>query len=126
MTAQSDQRPRVGDNGAKLRRLQSSRSSGKALPTDINQLVDEALTLANYGTHAKTPGFKVITHKRLDASAGVVALEPQEISRVMLNLFSNAFHALHRRQIESADTAYAPMLQVSTFGTPESVRIQVS
>ena len=105
--------------------LQSSRTSGKPVPTELNLLVDEALTLAHFGTHAKTQGFKVQSDKHYDPACGLAAVEPQEISRVMLNLFSNAFHSMRRRQIESNDPAYAPTLRVTTQGTPEGVQIRV-
>lgn len=105
--------------------LQSSRTDGTPVLTDINRLVDEALMLAHYGTHARTPGFKVQVHRSLDASAGSAAIQPQEITRVLLNLFSNSFHALHRRLRDSSGSGWQPQIWVQSRGDAGQVRVTV-
>ena len=74
--------------------LQHSRaSSGQKEPTDINALADEYLRLAYQGQRAKAPSFKVIITTDFDDSIGMIEVVPQDIGRVLLNLYNNAFYA---------------------------------
>ena len=74
--------------------LQHSRaSSGKKELTDINALANEYLRLANQGLRAKDPSFNVTIQTDFDESIGMIAMVPQDIGRVLLNLYNNAFYA---------------------------------
>ncbi len=74
--------------------LQHSRaSSGKKELTDINALANEYLRLAYQGLRAKDPSFNVTIQTDFDESIGMIAMVPQDIGRVLLNLYSNAFYA---------------------------------
>src|SRR5262249_14512216 len=55
-----------------------------------------------------------------------IALVPQDITRVCLNLFSNGFYAATKRQREGGDPEFKPTLKVSTrdFGDAVEVRIR--
>ncbi len=77
--------------------LQHSRANtGKKEPTDINALADEYLRLSYHGLRAKDKDFNavpidigIITD--FDESLGKIEVVPQDIGRVLLNLFNNAF-----------------------------------
>ena len=74
--------------------LQHSRSSsGKKEPTDINALANEYLRLAYQGQRAKDKSFNVTIKTDFDETLGLVAVVPQDIGRVLLNLYNNAFYA---------------------------------
>ena len=74
--------------------LQHSRaSSGKKELTDINALANEYLRLAYQGLRAKDPSFNVTIQTDFDESIGMIAMVPQDIGRVLLNLYNNAFYA---------------------------------
>jgi len=74
--------------------LQHSQSSnGKKEPTDINKLVDEYLRLAYHGLRAKDKSFNVTLKTDYDESIGNINIIPQDIGRVLLNLYNNAFYA---------------------------------
>ena len=71
--------------------LHSREGSGERRPVDINSLVEESLNLAYHGARAEQQGFQVRLEQNFDAAAGKAELFPQEITRVLLNLISNAF-----------------------------------
>ncbi|MBV9961175.1 MAG: tetratricopeptide repeat protein [Parafilimonas sp.] len=75
--------------------LQHSRqSSGKKEPTDINALCDEYLRLSYHGLRAKDKSFNADLKTNFDESIGKINIVPQDIGRVLLNLFNNAFYAV--------------------------------
>ena len=76
--------------------LQHSRSStGQKEPTDINALADEYLRLTYHGLRAKDKSFNPTMKTDFDATnLGKINIIPQEIGRVLLNLFNNAFYAV--------------------------------
>jgi signal transduction histidine kinase len=79
--------------------LQHSRkSSGQKEPTDINALADEYLRLSYHGLRAKDKSFNATIETNFDQSIGKINVIPQEIGRVLLNLFNNAFYACTERR----------------------------
>ena len=75
--------------------LQHSRSTSNATkePTDINKLADEYLRLAYHGLRAKDKSFNATIITDFDEGIGNINIIPQDIGRVLLNLFNNAFYA---------------------------------
>ena len=68
--------------------LQHSRSSsGIKEPTDINALADEYLRLAYHGFRAKDKSFNATLKTDFDESIGKINIIPQDIGRVILNLY---------------------------------------
>ena len=79
--------------------LQHSQSSvGKKEPTDINALTDEYLRLAYHGYRAKEKSFNVLMKTNYDESIGKINMIPQDMGRVLLNLYNNAFYAVSERK----------------------------
>ena len=79
--------------------LQHSRASSNVKePTDINKLADEYLRLTYHGLRAKDKSFnsELITH--FADNLPKVNVVPQDIGRALLNLFTNAFYAVHQKQ----------------------------
>ncbi|MBS1935518.1 MAG: hypothetical protein JST96_16070, partial [Bacteroidetes bacterium] len=73
--------------------LQHSRKSeGKKEPTDINALCDEYLRLSYHGLRAKDKSFNADMKTDFDTTLSKLNVVPQDIGRVMLNLFNNAFY----------------------------------
>jgi signal transduction histidine kinase len=106
--------------------LQHSRSSGGAKePVDINKLVEEYLRLAFHGLRAKDKSFEVSTQTRFDPSLPATPVVPQEIGRVLLNLFNNAFHAMGERKHQEGDM-YKPMLTITTRRLEDRIDISVA
>ncbi len=94
--------------------LQHSRtSSGHKEPIDINALADEYLRLSYHGLRAKDKSFNVALETDFDKTIGKVEIIPQDIGRVLLNLYNNAFYAVMEKKKQS-DKAYEPVVSVKT------------
>ncbi|HEY6976761.1 MAG TPA: ATP-binding protein, partial [Chitinophagaceae bacterium] len=104
--------------------LQHSRAStGKKEPTDINALADEYLRLSYHGMRAKDKNFNADIKTDFDNTIGKINLVPQDMGRVLLNLFNNAFYACAERSRSavtqnaspgSAEQQYKPTVSVCT------------
>jgi signal transduction histidine kinase len=98
--------------------LQHSRkSTGEKEPTDINALADEYLRLSFHGLRAKDKNFHADFKTDFDAAIGKINIVPQDIGRVLLNLFNNAFYAVTQKQKAEdlkQNTSYKPLVSVQT------------
>jgi signal transduction histidine kinase len=105
--------------------LQHSRSSdGKKEPTDLNALADEYLRLAYHGLRARDKSFNASMETDFDPTLPKVEVIPQDIGRVLLNLITNAFHAVGDRKVTSPE-GYEPTVWVKTRKTDQGVEISV-
>jgi signal transduction histidine kinase len=106
--------------------LEHSRgSSGERRSVDLNALVDEALNLAYHGARAQDQGFNITLRRDFDEGVAPITLVPQDITRVLLNMFGNGFYAAHRRQAMEAATGFEPTLSVATRELADAVEIRV-
>ncbi|MGA0555762.1 tetratricopeptide repeat protein [Larkinella sp. VNQ87] len=106
--------------------LEHSRaSSGEKQPTDLNALADEYFRLAYHGLRAKDKDFQAELLTDFDAKTGSIELVPQDIGRVLLNLYNNAFYAVRERQ-KSGQPGYVPQVRVQTKRQPAGVEIRVN
>ncbi|OSZ73597.1 hypothetical protein CAP36_16390 [Chitinophagaceae bacterium IBVUCB2] len=105
--------------------LQHSRSSsGQKEPTDINALADECMRLSYHGFRAKDKSFNTITETNFDSSIPKISLLPQDIGRVILNLFTNAFYSVAQKKKVLGDV-YNPTVTVRTSRTAKGVAISI-
>jgi ligand-binding sensor domain-containing protein/signal transduction histidine kinase len=94
--------------------LQHSRSNpGTKEPTDLNALADEFLRLSYHGIRAKDKSFNVTMITDYDKAIGNISLIAQDIGRVLLNLYNNAFYAVIEKK-KSADQEFQPEVSVTT------------
>jgi signal transduction histidine kinase len=100
-------------------------ASGERQRTDLNVLLDEALNLAYHGARAQDPNFNITLERDLDRTIAPIELVPQDISRVLLNLFGNGFYAANKRVRDAADPAFRPVLKVVTRDLGNEVEIRV-
>ena len=61
----------------------------------------------------------------LDRAVAPIALAPQEITRVLLNLFGNGFYAATKRVRGDGEAGYRPTLRVSTRDLGDAVEVRV-
>jgi two-component system NtrC family sensor kinase len=105
--------------------LQHSRaSSGKKEPTNINALADEYLRLSYQGLRAKDKDFNADYKTDFDESIGKIEVVPQDIGRVLLNLYNNAFYAVNEKKKQLNGT-FEPAVTVTTKRTNDRVEIIV-
>jgi len=105
--------------------LQHSRNSnGIKEPTDINALADEYFRLAYHGLRAKDKSFSATTGTDLDENVGNVNVIPQDIGRVILNLITNAFHAVMEKKKRIGDD-FEPTVFLATKRVRGGIEISV-
>jgi two-component system NtrC family sensor kinase len=105
--------------------LQHSRAStGQKEATDINTLVDECLRLSYHGFRARDKSFNVTFTADLDPEAGSINAVPEELGRVLLNLFTNAFYSVLQKQKTSKEN-FSPAVTVSTKRKYSRVEIRI-
>jgi two-component system NtrC family sensor kinase len=80
--------------------------------TDINSLTDEYLGLSYHGLRSRDKSFNANIVKNYD-SIPKINIIPQEIGRVLLNLFNNSFYAIQQRQ-KTEGPEYRPEVKVTT------------
>jgi two-component system, NtrC family, sensor kinase len=104
--------------------LHSRSSTGVKEPTDINALTNEYLRLAYHGIRAKDNSFNAELNTDFDHSIGKINIIPQDIGRVLLNVYNNAFYAVAEKK-KSSGAAYTPVISVSTKKTEKRICIRV-
>lgn len=105
--------------------LQHSKvTSGKKETVDVNSLANEYLRLAYHGIRAKENSFNTTMNTYFDDSIGKIEIIPQDIGRVLLNLYNNAFYSVGERKNHQGD-GYEPTISVSTKKISDMVLISV-
>jgi two-component system NtrC family sensor kinase len=105
--------------------LQHSRASSSTMePTDINNLADEYLRLAYHGLRAKDKSFNADLVTHFEEGMAAVNMVPQDMGRVLLNLFNNAFYAVQKKQKLGVE-GYRPVVEVSTARMKDELEIKV-
>jgi signal transduction histidine kinase len=104
----------------------SKRGAGQKEPTDINSMADDFLRLTYQSFLAKDPNFKVELQTNLDPDLPMISVIPQDIGKVLLNLYSNALYAVNERLRQTQpDSKYEPTVSVSTKKEGTKVFISV-
>ncbi|MCC8407587.1 histidine kinase [Mucilaginibacter sp. UR6-1] len=105
--------------------LQHSRQSNNVKEaTDINKLADEYLRLAYHGLRAKDKSFNAELITRFSENLPLVEVLPQDVGRVLLNLFTNAFYATQQKQ-KQGDPKYRPVVEVATIAKKGMIEVFV-
>ncbi|KAA9037746.1 GHKL domain-containing protein [Ginsengibacter hankyongi] len=105
--------------------LQHSRnSSGIEEPTDINELADEYLRLSYHGLRAKDKSFNAGFKTDFDNGIRKIDIVPQDIGRVLLNLYNNAFYAVNEKAKQQTN-GYEPAISVTTKKEGDKVILTV-
>jgi signal transduction histidine kinase/ligand-binding sensor domain-containing protein len=105
--------------------LEHSRTgAGQKEPTDLNKLADEYLRLAYHGLRAKDNGFNCQLEANLDPNLPKVAVIPQDMGRVLLNLINNALYAVQEKAKMGIE-GYEPKVSISSALVDGQVEIRV-
>jgi len=104
--------------------LHSREGSGEHRAADINAIVEESINLAYHGARAEKPDFNVTIQRAFDPAAGMIDVNPQEITRDLLNLIANGFYATAKRK-ESAGDGFEPTLSATTKNCGNAVEIRI-
>jgi signal transduction histidine kinase len=125
----------LSDNLGKIRRhglradsivrnmlLHARQDGGARRAVDLNSMIEESLNLAYHGARAERSDFNINVERCLDQTIGKVEVYPQDLTRVLLNLFSNGFYAACAR---AGEPGFEPCLKVSTKAVGDRVEIRV-
>ena len=105
--------------------LEHSRSGkGIKTPTDINALADEYLKLSYHGLRVRDNILNATMKTEFDPAIGSVQIVPQDIGRVLLNLYNNAFYSVMEKK-KKLEEGYQPTISVSTKRTDNKISIRV-
>ncbi|MDQ4141527.1 MAG: ATP-binding protein [Bacteroidota bacterium] len=105
--------------------LQHSRaSSGEKQLTDINALADEYLRLSYHGLRAKDKFFNAVLKTDFSPALNKIEVVPQDLGRVLLNLYNNAFYAVTEKK-KILNGTYEPTISVSTRQKDGKIEIRV-
>ena len=98
---------------------------GEPVSVDFNEMVMEHVNLAYQGFRATNREFSMDIEKALDEGIGEVRIPYQEVARVVVNLVSNACHAMRERERSDADPDYRARLVIRTRGHAHAVELVV-
>jgi signal transduction histidine kinase/ligand-binding sensor domain-containing protein len=105
--------------------LQHSRiSAGQMEMTDLNAIADEYIRLSYHGFRGKNKSFNSAFRTNFDERIGRINIVRQDIGRVLLNLFNNAFYAVAEKQSKQPE-GYQPMVEVETKKHEDKIEITV-
>jgi two-component system, NtrC family, sensor kinase len=99
--------------------LEHSRSSdGEVQLTDMNKLAEEYLSLAYHGMRAKNKSFNANYQLIVEENLPQIIVNQQDVGRVLLNLFNNAFYA--------AAQSENPLVKVTSKTEKEYLIVEVN
>ena len=104
--------------------LHSRGSSGEKSLTNINELLDQDVTLAYHGLKAQNVDFNITIEKKYDESLDKINIVPQDISRVFLNIIYNACYAANEKKYKNGSD-FVPALKVSTKNLQSKIEIRI-
>jgi two-component system, NtrC family, sensor kinase len=105
--------------------LHSRSGTGVNELTDINALADEYLHLAYHGMRARNKEFNITMRTDFDKSIGKIKIIPQDMGRVLLNLYNNALYAVHEKLKQKKAADYEPAIFVSTKKVNHTIELTV-
>jgi two-component system NtrC family sensor kinase len=105
--------------------LQHSRiSTDQKELTDLNAIADEYLRLSYHGLRAADKSFNADMAIHLDDKLPMVSVIPQDIGRVLLNLYNNAFYAVNQKA-KTVGNDYKAKVELTTLATNNHIEIKV-
>ena len=117
--------------------LQMGRGSGERRPANINALLSEHAKLAYHSARASDSDFNINLQEDFDPGIGEVEVIPQDLSRVFLNMVTNACYATHEKRMALKETDpdavklkeggadYEPQLRLTTRSTEDGIEVRI-
>lgn len=104
--------------------LHSRGGSGEMEDTDLNNLIKEYVNLSFHGMRANKNPINVDIRVEADENLGMVKINPENFSRVVLNLCKNAFDAMREKLEQQKNKNYVPSLTVRTKRAEDKVIVE--
>lgn len=103
--------------------LHSRHPSSEKQSVNLNQMIESAVNLAVTGYHSSHPEFKFKLTENYEQVSPVVNVFLQDISRVVINLVSNALQAMAENKKKGVD--FNPELIISTSANEAEAEVTV-
>ena len=99
--------------------------------TDVCKLVKQYVWMAYHAMRANHPDFNVSIHEEYDSSIPPMSVIPQDLSRAVLNVMSNACYAVWQRandkeQEKREEEEYKPEINVGVKATDGNLFISIA
>lgn len=105
--------------------LHSRGGSGKTEPANLNSIIKEYMNLAFHGMKAGKNPINVGLQKELDENMGDIPLITEDFSRVLINMYNNAFDAMREKLTVDPESGYQPVLTVRSRKTDGRAIIEI-
>ncbi|MBF0287621.1 MAG: hypothetical protein HQM14_07365 [SAR324 cluster bacterium] len=104
--------------------LHSAPEKRELKPTDLNYLLHEYAYLSYHGMRAQYFSFDADIDSHFDAGVGFIETNPHKLGHVFLNIFNNAFDALHKKQ-QVQGIGFIPKLSIVTKSIKGQIEIRI-
>lgn len=104
--------------------LHSRGTAGEFQTIDLNQVLEEYISLAYHGMRAQDIRFQINLEVELDREIGQIRVVPQDISRAFLNIVNNACYAAYDRKKQAGDN-FEPTVRISSRRQEKGILITV-
>ncbi len=112
------------DNIVKNMLQHSRKQSGEMELADINILAEEYLQLSYHGYRAKHKGFNCTVKTSFGDGIGRINIIPEDIGRILINLFNNAFYSTTEKQ-KTKSSDYIPVVSLTTKKNGNKAEISI-
>jgi predicted ATPase/signal transduction histidine kinase len=102
----------------------SRSTGGERRSVVLKRLIEDSFHLAYHGIQGQHPGLRAVVEQDYDDAVREVELVPEDIGRVLLNLFNNALYSVHEKASRQG-AAYVPRIAIETRGFQDRVEIRV-
>lgn len=102
------------------------KEGGERRPTEINAMLEEYIALAFHSMRAVDSRFQMTIQKDFGDDVGAIEAVPQDLSRVFLNIVTNACQATFDKQLaEDSDPNYQPELEVTSRKENGEIEVRI-
>ena len=119
-----NQHGKRADNIVKNMLQHARSSSSEGVLTDVNFLAEEYMKLSYHGFRAKDNSFHVTIHSQFDPTIDNINIVPQDIGRVLMNIYNNAFYSVSDKGKKQL-SGYTPIVTVTTRREAGKVKIAI-
>lgn len=105
--------------------LYSRGKEDEYIPTNLAQLTKEYVWLSFHAARANNKSFNVSISEYYEEGLPLVCVVPQDFSRVVLNLMSNACYAVYQKAQQTKDLQYKPTISIRLEQEGEWVRLVI-
>ena len=104
--------------------MHSKSSKGEKQMTDIQSLCEQSLNLAYNSISTNFPNLNCNIKKKLADDIPQLNIIPQDLSRVIINIFNNAFYALNQKK-KTDKSEFIPEIDIEIKKNNKSVLISI-